>query len=61
MAKIRPAWQLTWFMVTANGDTVFIEDRYDNLYRPMPDGSLQLLLEMPDDVTHVSYFWFPKK
>lgn len=55
------AWQLTWFMVTANGDTIFIEDRDDNLYRPMPDSSLQLLIEMPDDVTDISYFWFPQK
>jgi hypothetical protein len=56
-----PAWQLTWFMVTANADTFFVEDRDDNLYRPMPDGSLQLLLEMPDNVTAVSRFWFPAK
>jgi hypothetical protein len=56
-----PAWQLTWFMVTANADTFFVEDRDYNLYRPMPDGSLQLLLEMPDNVTAVSRFWFPEK
>ena len=56
-----PAWQLTWFMVTANADTFFVEDRDNNLYRPMPDGSLQLLLEMPDNVTAVSRFWFPEK
>lgn len=56
-----PAWALTYFTVTANGDTIFIEDRDDNLYRPMPDGTLQLLMEMPNDMTNVSYFWFPPK
>ena len=54
------AWQLTCFMVTVNGDTVFIEDRDNNLYRPMPDGSLQLLIEMPNTYSRVSYYWFPK-
>ena len=55
------AWPLTSFMVTANGDTIFIEDGEDSLYRPMPDGSLQLLMEMPDDMAKVSYFWFPPR
>lgn len=53
------AWDLTYFTVTANGDTILIEDRDFSLYRPMPDGSLQLLMEMPDDMANVSYFWFP--
>lgn len=52
---------LTSFLLTYNAETLFVENREDNLYRPMEDGTFQLVMEMPDESSYITYYWFPPK
>ena len=50
---------LLGFMTVSNDGRILVEVQSQGLYLPMPDGSLQLLIELPHSMNTVSYFWFP--
>ena len=53
---------LTSFTVVSDGESILIMRQWEDLYLVMPDGTFQLVLQLPElgDIDF-DYFWFPPK
>lgn len=49
---------LTWYILVSNGEKLLLQHKEETLYRPLEDGTFQLLMECPPD-GQFDYFWFP--
>ena len=49
---------LTWYILVSNGEKLLLQHKEETLYRPLEDGTFQLLMECPQD-GQFDYFWFP--
>ena len=50
---------LTWFILISNGEQMMLQHKEEALYRPMEDGTFELLMECPVG-GQFDYFWFPE-
>ena len=50
---------LTWYILVSNGEHMLVQLKEEALYRPMEDGTFELLMECPVG-GQFDYFWFPE-
>ena len=49
---------LTWYILVSNGDQMLLQMKEEQLYRPMADGSFELVMDCPES-GQFDYYWFP--
>lgn len=49
---------LTWYILVSNGDQMLLQLKEEQLYRPMVDGSFELVMDCPES-GQFDYYWFP--